>query len=414
MTARISLAAAVIAALIFSCDTERNIAPVYKTYFTKYYGEDGNQYGVDLAVNTDGMLVMVGRSESQTNPVTRTFIVKTDAEGNVLWERQMGGNNEQPVDVEFDSRNDILVVSNISNSGGFIRVTRISQSGVGLDSIEIHNEAGLFATAITETSRGTFFVTGYAGPTLLDDNNGLVKPDEQDLLIYELDPDFDADAELQAMQGGEQVGKIAKLFESHLEGPIRYYSFGDSDRPFGESGAFRQAFEILTLNEFFVGGPTLVPTSDDTQVSAEAIAMPVAMQQGYIMVGSSGKDPFKQIFLAQYTDGRPDLTRRFANVVPTRRSTEGVSVAYGDQETIFVLADEKQDNNNHDIYLVKLASDGRQKLGEMRFGSVEGDDLAGAVRVMPDGRVAIFGTMELETQKKMMLTLISPSGSFSE
>ncbi|PZR81036.1 MAG: hypothetical protein DI537_38735 [Stutzerimonas stutzeri] len=150
------------------------------------------------------------------------------------------------------------------------------------------------------------------------------------------------------------------------------------------------------------------------QISAEATSMTVALQQGFVMVGSSGTDTYRQILVEQYLDSRPDLTRRFSTVIPTSKSTEGVSVAYSDQETIFVLADEKQDNNNHDIYLVELSSDGKEKLGEMRFGSVEGDDLAGAVRVMPDGRVAIFGTIQLETQKKMMLTLISPSGSFSE
>lgn len=413
MTARISLAAAVITALVFSCDTDRNIAPVYKSFFTKYYGEDGNQYGIDLAVGNDGSLVMVGKSELQTNPVSRTFIVKTDAQGNVLWERQMGGDNEEPVDVEFDSRNDILVVSNVSGAVGFVRVTRISQSGVGLDSIEVHHDAGLFATSITEISSGDYYVTGYSGPSLVDDDEGLIKPDEQDLLMFEVDPDF-SNSELLAVQGGEQVGKIVKLFESRLSGPIRFYSFGDSDRPLQQNGQFRQVFEVLTFNEFFVRGAKLEPTSAPMQISAEATSMTVALQQGFVMVGSSGTDTYRQILVEQYLDSRPDLTRRFSTVIPTSKSTEGVSVAYSDQETIFVLADEKQDNNNHDIYLVELSSDGKEKLGEMRFGSVEGDDLAGAVRVMPDGRVAIFGTIQLETQKKMMLTLISPSGSFSE
>src|SRR6188472_272989 len=101
MTARISLLAAILAAILLSCDTEQNVAPVYETYFTKYYGEDGNQIGVDLAVGADGTMVMVGTSQSQTNPITRGFIVKVDALGTVLWERQMGGDYEVPVDVEF-------------------------------------------------------------------------------------------------------------------------------------------------------------------------------------------------------------------------------------------------------------------------------------------------------------------------
>src|SRR5690349_2423310 len=147
MTARISLVASLMAVVLFSCDTERNIAPVFKTYYTKYYGEDGNQLAVDLAVNSDGTMVMVGTSQSQTNQISQAFIVKIDNEGTVLWQRQMGDSNEEPVDVEFDSRNDIIVVSNYQSRS--IRITRIGQSGASIDSMMIENPAGIFGTAIT-------------------------------------------------------------------------------------------------------------------------------------------------------------------------------------------------------------------------------------------------------------------------
>jgi hypothetical protein len=61
---------------VCSCDTEGNVDPVYQNNFIKYYGEDGNQEGVDLLVNTDGTLILLGNSSSQTNPVTRPFIAK--------------------------------------------------------------------------------------------------------------------------------------------------------------------------------------------------------------------------------------------------------------------------------------------------------------------------------------------------
>ena len=415
MTARISLIAAVIAAVVFSCDTERNIAPTFKTYFTKYYGEDGNQFGTDMVVGSDGSMVMVGRSESQTNPIPRSFVVKVDNEGTVLWQRRIGADNEVPVDVEIDSRNDILIVTNIS--GGSVRVTRLDQSGNTLNSVIVVNDAGLVATSITEVSDGQLMLAGYSGPTLVGDGQmATPPPDEQDLFIYRIDPGFDETlTKLVVAQGGEHVGKIVKLFESRLSGPKRYFSFGDSDRPFiVDNAQYRQTFEVLPWDEFFSAG-RLVQTglSGETQIAGEAIEMPIATQPGYLLVGSTGNEVSRRIYVAQYTDSRPNVTFRLNTTIATSRSAEGISAAYGEQEAMFVLADEKQDNNKHDIYLAKLESDGAFG-GEMRFGSVEGDDTAAAVRVLPDQRVAIFGTIELETQYKMMLTLISPRGTFSE
>lgn len=415
MTVRISLIAAVIVTAILSCDTDRNIAPVYQQYFTKYYGEDGLQTAVDLAVNDDGTMVMIGSSQSQgADPTPHGFIVKTDNQGIVLWERRMGDDNEVPVDVEFDNSDNIIVVSNYQSKS--VRLTRISQSGAGIDSTLIENAAGIVGTSVTQISNGNFLVAGYAGPNLVDDGADIPKnEDVEDLLVYEVSADF-ATNKVQLDQGGEHVGKIVKVFQSEVNGPTRYYSFGDSDRPFSGT-TYRQAFEVTQLNEFFDASQwTSAGPLGEVQISSEAIAMPVAGQDGYLMVGSSGpagQDLFKQIFLTQYTDARPDITIRFQRIIPTPRSAEGVSVAYGERESMFVLADELQDNNNHDIYLVKLESDGA-KVGEMRFGSVEGEDRAAAVRVLPDQRVAVFGTIELATQKKMMLTLVSPMGTFSE
>jgi hypothetical protein len=420
MTARISLFAAVMAVALWACDTERNVAPVYKTYYSKYYGEDGNQTAVDLAIGSDGAMVMVGSSQSQTSDVKRSFIVKTDQEGTVLWQRPMGGDNEVPVDVEFDSHNDILVVSNVSAST--IRVTRINASGAGVDSVLIEAKNGqtsvpITGKSITELSDGNLIVVGSAGASLIEENK-LDGPDADDLLIYRILPTLKPTdpQELLKLQGGEHVGKIVKLFESRMNGPARYYSLGDSDRPFGDGGVFRQTFEVLQYDQYFVSAPTVPGPVVDVLISSEAVAMPVAMDEGYLMVGSTGarNSNNRQIYVAQYVDGRPTLTQRFARPINTSRSAEGVSVTYGEQGSIFVLADELQDNNNHDIYLVKLQSDGKGWEDVLRLGSVEGDDRAAAVRVLPDQRVAVFGTIEVETQTKMMLTLVSPRGTFSE
>jgi hypothetical protein len=329
----------------------------------------------------------------------------------------MGGDNEVPVDVEFDSRNDLLVVSNVESSGtvpASIRITRISQSGAGIDSTLIthpSNSIGLFGASVTEISDGSLIVVGNAGPGLVDDQR-MPPPDLEDLLIYKVDPNFVVPPKLKVERGGEHVGKIVKLFESRESGPQRLYSCGYSDRPFNEGGDFIQTFEVIQLDEFYQSMSRQWAPGDDAKIASEAIEI----ERGYLIVGTTGQGLLSKIYVAQYVDNSPNLTTRFSEYVKTPRPAEGISVAYGEQESIFVLADELQDNNKHDIYLLKIRNGegGLAVQGEMRFGSVEGNDQAAAVRILPDQRIAVFGTIELVTQKKMMLTLVSPTGTFSE
>ena len=44
----------------------------------------------------------------------------------------------------------------------------------------------------------------------------------------------------------------------------------------------------------------------------------------------------------------------------------------------------------------------------------EGDDTAGGVESLPDGRIAVVGTIQLETQRKMALIVTNPNGRFSD
>ena len=48
------------------------------------------------------------------------------------------------------------------------------------------------------------------------------------------------------------------------------------------------------------------------------------------------------------------------------------------------------------------------------FGSLEGEDTAGGVEALPDGRIAVIGTVQLETQRKLVLIVTGPNGRFSD
>ena len=414
------LIASVIA--VCSCDTEGNVDPVYQTYFIKYYGEDGNQEGVDLLVNADGSLILLGNSSSQTNPVTIPFIAKVDLFGSVLWQRQIGGSqlggaNEKAVDVEFDNSGNLIVLSNYAEGDNArVKVYRLSPDGVGLDSITVDFQEWQVGKSVTVTTDGRILIAGNRRPDP-SKNYGLPGPDIADATILEVDPTFQRDSIVALFGGGEMNGSGVKVFER----AGGYTLLGYTDKPRRKGAEFKLSFEAISLDPFtlspgqrVVNGPLTETQSASSAI--ETFAMP---EGGYLLVGTSYLNPLSSnIYLVHFynpigrilSDGEP--TVQFNNVYPLNRRLEGISVAAAEPDDIYVLANETKENNKRDIFLLMLTGGGDIRKSAT-FGALEGDDTAGAVRIMPDGRIAVFGTMELETQKKMALIMLSPNGSFS-
>jgi hypothetical protein len=345
--------------------------------------------------------------------VSTPFILKVDTRGSVLWQRKLGQDNEEAMDVELDNHGNLIVVSTVgTGEESRIRIFRLTQAGVGVDSAIIDSDEWQVAQSVTPVSNGTFMISGYAGPDFVFMNeNGLVG-DENDVLVYRIDEQF-LDPQPLFEQGGQRVGKNIKVLPSS-RGTDKFLIFGDSDSPLIDGGAFRQKFEVLLKDEFNLvvsKGPETGLVSQ-TQVASYAIETPRFEQNAYLLVGSTFNGAYSDIFFAQYLDDNKDLTIRVSKSLPFGRKMEGVSAAVGLDDTFFILANEFQDNSNRDIFLVKVQGDG-EVIGRARFGSLEGDDSAGAIQILADGRIAVLGTLQLETQKKMVLIVLSPDGNFT-
>ena len=409
--------------MVCSCDTEGNVDPVYQTYFIKYYGEDGNQEGVDLLVNSDGSLILLGNSSSQTNPVTIPFISKVDPFGSVLWQRelggpQLGGVNEKAVDVEFDNSGNLIILSNYAEGDNArVKVYRLSPEGVGLDSIMVDFQEWQVGKSVTVTTDGRILIAGNRKPDPTK-NYDLPGPDVADVTILEIDPTFQLDSIVAMFGGGEMNGAGVKIFE----GTGSYTLLGYTDKPRRHAAEFKLSFEAISLNPFNIGPGQRVVMGPltETQTASSAIETFSMPQGGYLLVGTSYVNTLSSnIYLVHFYNpidrilsGRVEPTVQFSNVYPLNRRLEGISVAAAEPDDIYVLANETKENNKRDIFLLMLTGSGDVK-GSNTFGALEGDDTAGAVRVMPDGRIAVFGTMELETQKKMVLIMLSADGRFS-
>jgi hypothetical protein len=206
---QISLAFILLVTLLLACDTAGNVDPVFQDYFVKYYGEDGNQEGIDMLVNPDGSLILLGNSTPRE--ITFAFIAKIDPLGNVLWQRELGSNNERAADLEVDNQGNLIIVSNIGEGDeSRIRIFKLDQQGKGIDSLIIPSTEKQVARSVMHATSNNYLIAGYSAADP-DNNPELPTPpaDEADIIVLQVDPLLDISKTL-LRQGGEHVGNAVK------------------------------------------------------------------------------------------------------------------------------------------------------------------------------------------------------------
>lgn len=420
----ISLSAIALLTLFLSCDTASNVDPVFEQYFTKYYGEDGEQEGIDIAINQDGSMVLLGNSFSQIDSVS-PFLVKTDRMGNVLWQKTFKGQNERAVDIELiNNGTQFAMVSNVQKASvSNICLYILNQNdGSIADSLLIEDPKNQFATAVTQASDNGFLITGSTDPD--PSRNGLlVTPpaDQADILLLKTNSTLDA-AQVadRSPGGGEHEGSGAKVFEIEISSNTYYLVFGSSDRPRKNSLEYHHCFQLIAsvpsgavtgLHEYSEDDPT------ERQQASTALKIPPQLGDGYLVVGTSTSGSgTSDLYLTRFNRPlSPNAATKSLDgkiPVPGGKRIQGIAAANASPDGYFVVANEIRDNNMEDIFLLRVERNGAIAW-TTSFGSLEGSDTVGGIEALADGSVAIVGTIELETQRKMALIVTNANGKFS-
>ncbi len=423
----ISLSIIFFITLLLSCDTARNVEPVFENYFTKYYGEDGEQLGVDIVLNADGSMILLGNSFSQSEPVS-PLVIKTDALGNIIWQLNLrpeipSSINETAVDIEPINGGQFVLVSNVQNIVNNIRVYIINQDGSLTDSATLvdplKDPENQVARSITQSSDNGFLITGYKAPDP-SRNPDPIDPtlDQADILLLKVNNSLDDITPL-ARGGGELRGSGVKAYEFNLNNTIYYMVFGYSDEPRNEDAPFQSRYQLFSLDTN--GNPTGLFGFSKNEIQEEQVAtatlkIPASSGDGYLMIGSSTPigGGTSDLYLTRFI--KPEKTGELQNSLDRKITIsgriEGISAANAAPDGFFIVAHEIRDNNKRDIFLLKTERNG-SVIWTTSFGSLEGEDTVGGVAALPDGRIAVVGTIELETQRKMALIVTNPNGQFS-
>lgn len=412
-----------------ACDTASSVEDPDLRYFVKYYGGDGNQYGVDMAALQDGSFLLLGRySESAFN--TDIYLVRVTGEGDVLWETRIGdAEDEDDVwnakDLEPTLDGNFVVLADYQKNIGDstdIKLIKVSPEGTVLDSVSFRTPANDIGKSVSALPDGGFMVSGVTEYTTTFKLANETNPDLGDIFNFRVDQNLDP-------LTANAWSPVEHGYGSNLDVAIRGVAVSDGFYVFGYTNSTLAGDlnpnERLGLFYFYrdpegtlgkVWYPGNIINVNDTEINS---VQPVdgVMGGGYLVVGTSINNiGISEIFVARM---RSSLTfsnplqseATFYNTIRLGANVRGVSAATSlvGQHGFLLLGNEVR-SGGFNLWLSKIDQSG-QVLWSSTFGSENQDDVAAAVAELPDGKVVVLGTMELaDNQFKMAFIKLNREG----
>jgi hypothetical protein len=419
--------------LVFSCDTEKNTeAP---NYFVKYFGNEGDQEGVDIVVNNDGTILLFGNTTLPGDVQNKKlYLAKCDAQGNLLWERKpFGGaltNEARDIQLTSDRRIVLVATSEVSPGDNDVLLIITDQDGNELNRVTHgYLNTDEDAVSVTQTSDG-FIVTGSTSNTSQKANP--VANDQRDAFNFR----FYNNLTLYPNTWNETLGP--GTFDSGVKvievASNRFYFFGFTNkRPAGHSVP-NFNFWIFPVNnvgngsfdvgeEIFAGDPLV-----DEKLSAVALS-PLQSGEGFLLTGMR-IDPsgMSSIYIAKlrknlnFSSGQTDQVFQFpSQIVPTDadlgRLTDSNTSCMASMSSGFLIISNENSTGNSNFYLTKITNTGGNAWN-LPKGFIFGGgnlDRVGAVTELPDGNILIIGTFSIgdDSQQKIVLIKVDKNGKFS-
>ena len=423
MRARLVIAFLVL--FLTGCDSTINLKDPNDSYFLKFYGGDGDQTGDDFVVLPDGSFILFGTTKpSGTEKTRQWYLVKTDAKGNVVWERTYGGpNDDEARDIELTNDNRLVLVGNTYKSvtDRDVKIMTLTMDGARIDSAvvpivtyttKIDPFGDEDVSTVSLTSDG-FIVAGSTTATI-------VKPNP---VASDLRDAFHLRFSNSLVQFPDSWGKTtgpgtfdaaAKVIQVST---TQFYLFGYSNKVY--NGSFN--YWIFGLGEFGDpnGGELIIGDITDEKLSSVS-AVPPASGDGYVLGGlttnATGASDIYAVRLPKiptnnYIFQKP-LSIKLGSNLPIN-----TSVSPAGTTGFYILANENGFNNNQNWILTKVGLDGSTAwTSPIVFGG-EGLDFSGAVQELPGDKIALIGTMRTGKpdvgELKMTLIKVNQDGKLA-
>jgi hypothetical protein len=401
---------------LITCDTDSNTPADFRNYFIKYYGASGNQQGVDIVVNADGTMLLLGNSQEFEDD-SHFFVVKIDSIGQILWENSYGlrnGSNEFAVDIEptIDGNYVIAAQKQISATDVDVLLTKIPPD-VSSGNPEF-GEGGFIGKldsvkSITPLSDGSYLMTGSTNKTKVDA--------EIEAFVFKCDADLNFENVIWIdTYGSGIINQGIKIFENT---PQEYSLFLTSNQELLAGNDYNFLYIPLNKDAASLKGTILPSDFADSNNERLSSVASIPSTNGFAMLGTSESASNKTVYTL-ITGSTPDPSNIInsgseklnlsANSIENYTGKSIYSSKFGG---FFVLADREVTIGNSlikTIVLIRLDAQGRV-LWSNNFGSVFSTK-GTALAELPNGKVVIVGTATLDNQEKIILIKVNLEGHF--
>ncbi|MFN6946474.1 MAG: hypothetical protein ACK4ND_16120 [Cytophagaceae bacterium] len=371
-----------------SCHRTDKIRPDESGLFMKFFGGAGNEIAYAAEETPDGGYILVGSTASPLTGVKNALIIKTDKNGNKIWEKTVGGEkNGEARDVKVGSDGSYVVLGYCTNADGFtdFLLMRFNSGGAVLDSLTFgmgeRNEIGTYIK-ITEDKN---YLLG--GIVTNEDNTSDMYFVKTDLSSKLWERKYGLVGEM------DEIGSIDEIENGNLIicGTVR--RGGTTDMRVVKADPFGN----LMWDYAFGFGNNRNETGKCLKVLAD----------GYIVVGTSYDTP----------DGKGDvflvkLNRQGISQWEKKIGGAGEQIGNsidltGDNGYIITGSSEKS-QDHHNIYLLKVNSEGNTSWEESFGGG--GMNSGNYVKTTKDKGYLILGTTDIVNNSIINMIKTNASG----
>lgn len=413
--------------LALGCDTASTFDPPEEGFFVKFYGDEGNQEGVDAVINPDGTITLFGTTE-ELNKGKQLYLVNILPNGLINWEQKYGTDkNEIAKDIELTRDGRLAIVADIENTPTehdiLVMTLGLDGAVIASDTIKFMN-GGIptdeTANSITQISDG-FIVAGSSSnidlkPTGTGPGAGV---DTRDAIHIRLFDDLTVYPNTWRQgYGPGTYDEATKVIEVSAN---QFYSFGNSDI----KNAGDLDFYVLGLSPVGEGNNTndFLPGQPGSNETLSSVAFsPIQSGEGFLLAGiSQTPGASADIYIVKL---RKDLSFNSKEDVQFQKplsinlgigSQAKVSAVASSGSGFLLLANEKL-TGIQNFCLTKIDNSGFPVWSDPVIFGGELDDRIGAVLELPDGSIGIIGTFSIgkDGETKMTFIKVNKEGKFSK
>ncbi|UXE67709.1 MAG: hypothetical protein KA713_03645 [Chryseotalea sp. WA131a] len=406
----------VVLRIFCGCDTPEELQRNRTDYFLKFYGNDGNQTGVDFVMNDDGTFVLVGNSQESATSDLQIYVVKINQKGEVLWQNTYGSNarNEEAKDIELLKNGELIIAGNSKPKN----VT--TQSDVYLLKL---NQDGGFVDSVRQGTITSFEnVSSVTEVTTASDSSELIVAGSISGISGNAQ---DTDAMHMRFKIEKNLNKLKRLSELEWKTRPTYPSFGFQ--------GVENATKVVQYdnNTFYVFGSSnqlgksdfwYYSLSNKANAPINSTLIGKSDQDEVLTSVTLSKDQTSVVLAGTRQGSIVTVLLRFPLLPISPFTPTDLKLSEGDQysqprlaigQSGYWVAAQKASTSNGDIVVARTNVDGTRN-----FEHLFGESLlsqSGSVAELPDGRVVTIGTMALggvgnNSQLKMVFMKLNSSG----